>query len=113
MHLAGAVDRMAAILAPDAALVVGDAKPVLLDFLDMLRPRIDEGDILTGLRHMRAGIAADRPGADDDDSLAHGSLPASALGTIVAFAGAKRQCADTMTASRLSLFAGMPILMSR
>src|SRR5690349_19126561 len=27
--------------------------------LDVLRPRIDEGDVLTGLRHMRSGIAAD------------------------------------------------------
>src|SRR5437764_13154515 len=72
-------------------LVMSDAQPVLLDFLDMLRPRIDEGHILTGLRDVRAGIAADRPGADDDDSLAHGSLPTAVLDGILAAAGVCRQ----------------------
>ena len=60
-------------------LVMRDAQPVFLDLLDVLRPRVDERHILAGLRHMRAGIAADRPGADDDDPLAHCFLPNSAF----------------------------------
>jgi hypothetical protein len=40
----------------------------------MLRPRIDEGDVLAGLHHMRAGIAADRAGADKCYFLAHAFL---------------------------------------
>ncbi len=42
--------------------------------LDMLRPRIDEGDVLAGLHHVGAGIAADRAGADKSDFLAHAFL---------------------------------------
>jgi hypothetical protein len=41
--------------------------------LDMLGPGIDEGHILTGLHHMRTGIAADGPRSDDHDFPAHGS----------------------------------------
>ncbi len=33
--------------------------------LDMLGPGVDEGHVLAGLHHMRAGISADRAGADD------------------------------------------------
>ena len=40
---------------------MGDAQAVLAHVLDMLGPRIDEGDVLAGLHHVRAGIAADRP----------------------------------------------------
>ncbi len=53
---------------------VGDAQAVLAHMLDMVRPRIDEGDVLAGLHHMRAGIAADRAGADKSDFLAHAFL---------------------------------------
>ena len=56
-------------------LVMRDAQPVLLDFLDMLGPWIDEGHVFAGLRHMRPGIAADRPDPDDCDALAHVFLP--------------------------------------
>ncbi len=75
------------------ALMVGDAQPVLLDLLDMLGPRIDEGDVFAGLRHMRPGVAADRPGADDDDPFAHGFLPASAVESIVDPGDIAEQCA--------------------
>ena len=47
---------------------VGDAQPVLAHMLDMLGPGIDEGDVLAGLHHMSAGIAADGAGPDDRDS---------------------------------------------
>src|SRR5579885_3019870 len=56
-------------------LVVGDADAVPVDRLDIFRPEVDEGDVFPGLRHMLAGIADDRPRADDDDPLAHGDSP--------------------------------------
>ena len=52
---------------------VGDAQPVLAHVLDMLGPGIDEGHVLAGLHHMRAGIAADRARSDDRDLPAHAS----------------------------------------
>ena len=51
---------------------VGDAQAVLSHVLDMRGPRIDEGHVLAGLHHVRAGIAADRARPDDGDFLAHG-----------------------------------------
>ena len=52
---------------------VGDAQPVLAHMLDMLGPGIDERDVLAGLHHMGAGIAADGACSDDRDLPAHGS----------------------------------------
>ena len=51
--------------------MVGDAQSMAADFVDILRPRIDEGDILAGSRHMRAGVATDRPGPHDDNAPGH------------------------------------------
>jgi hypothetical protein len=53
---------------------VGDAQPALPHVLDMLRPGIDERDVLTRLHHMGAGIAADGARSDDRDLPAHGFL---------------------------------------
>jgi hypothetical protein len=39
---------------------------------DMLGPGVDEGDVLTGLHHMRPGISADGTRSDDCDFPAHG-----------------------------------------
>src|SRR4051794_1862467 len=41
-----------------------DRQPVLFHVIDMLGPEIDKGHVLARLDHVRAGIAADRPGAD-------------------------------------------------
>jgi hypothetical protein len=60
-------------------LMVGNAKAVAVDRLDILRPEIDEGDILPGLRHVRTRIGADRSRADDDNPLAHRFPPALIL----------------------------------
>jgi hypothetical protein len=54
---------------------VGDAQPALPHVLDMLRPGIDERDVLTRLHHMGAGIAADGARSDDRDFSAHGFSP--------------------------------------
>src|SRR6516165_9405115 len=57
------------------AFVVGDAQAVLLHLLDMRRPKIDEGHILAGARHVRSGVTAHRAHADDRDPFAHNSSP--------------------------------------
>src|SRR5271169_7126477 len=44
---------------------MGNPQTVLADGLDVLRPRVDVGDVFAGLHHMGAGITADRPRADD------------------------------------------------
>ena len=72
-------------------LVMRDAQPVFFDLCDIFRPRIDEGHVLARLRHMRAGITADRPRADDDNAFAHGSLPIRFLLPILAAAQRCRQ----------------------
>ena len=56
---------------------VGDAQAVLAHVLDMLGPGIDEGHVLAGLHHMRAGIAADRPRSHDRYLPAHAFAPFS------------------------------------
>src|SRR5689334_20869576 len=61
------------------ALVVRYAQAVLLHLVDMGRPHVEEGHILSGLHHMRPGIAADRSDADDCDFLAHPCSPACAV----------------------------------
>ena len=50
-------------------LGVRDAQPVLAHVLDVLGPGIDEGDVLAGLHHVRADVAADGACADDGDFL--------------------------------------------
>ena len=75
---------------------------------DVRWPGIDEGDVLARLRHMRAGIAADRAGAHDRDLVTHGFLPSQheraadrrAMGTTVA--------ADAALSSRGVGQTGMP-----
>src|SRR5262249_60051989 len=47
-----------------------DREPVLFHVLDMLGPEIDEGHVLAGLDHMRAGIATDRARAHHRNLLA-------------------------------------------
>ena len=54
---------------------VGDAQAVLAHVLDMLGPRIDEGDVLARLHHMGAGIAADRARTNDGYFPTHAFLP--------------------------------------
>ncbi len=44
---------------------MGDPQTVLADGFDVFRPRIDVGHVFAGLHHMRPGITADRPRADD------------------------------------------------
>ena len=48
---------------------VADLQAVRSHVLDMLGPGIDEGDVLAGLRHVRAGIAADGARPHDRDLL--------------------------------------------
>ena len=52
-----------------------DGEPVAADRLDMLGPGIDQDDVEPVMREMAAGIAADRPGADDRNALVHDLLP--------------------------------------
>src|SRR2546428_6702985 len=40
----------------------------------MLGPRVDQGDVETVMREVSPGVAADRPGADDDDALVHSAM---------------------------------------
>ena len=55
---------------------MGDAQAVLAPYmLDMLWPRIDEGDVLTGLHHVGAGIAADRTRTNNRYFPTHAFLP--------------------------------------
>src|SRR5438128_2465792 len=57
---------------------MGDPEPVAAYGFDILRPGIDIGHVFAGLHHMRSGIGADRPGADDRDLLLrHTSSPTS------------------------------------
>src|SRR5581483_4809172 len=42
---------------------MADAQALGAHGLHVLRPGVDEGDVLARLRHVRAGIAADRAGA--------------------------------------------------
>ena len=56
-------------------LVVRYAQAVLLNLLDVLRPGINEGDRFASTCHIRAGISADCPCADNGDVLAHGTPP--------------------------------------
>jgi hypothetical protein len=41
--------------------------------LDLLGPRIDERDVVTGAREERAEVAADSSRTDEEDLLAHGA----------------------------------------
>ena len=50
------------------------AQAMLAHVLDMGGPRVDEGHVLAGLNHMRAGITANRAGADDRNFSAHSVL---------------------------------------
>ena len=51
-------------------------QPVLADRLDMLGPRVDQGDVEAVMREVPAGIPADRPGAEHDNPLVrHLSAP--------------------------------------
>ncbi|HTW50722.1 MAG TPA: hypothetical protein VME45_02365 [Stellaceae bacterium] len=75
----GEVQRLAFDRERLRALMVGDADAVAVDRRDVLGPEIDEGDVFPGLRHMCAGIAADRAGTDHDDPLAHRFPPALIL----------------------------------
>src|ERR1700733_6342163 len=45
--------------------------PATADRLDMRRPWIDQRDVVTKGREVRADITADRTGADEGDALAH------------------------------------------
>ncbi len=51
-------------------------RPMALHALDMLGPGVEEGHILAGLSHVRAGIAADGAGADYRNPGVHGFLRA-------------------------------------
>src|SRR6266849_6215571 len=63
---------------------MGDAQTLRAHGLDVLRPRIDEGDVFAGLRHMRSGIPADRARAHNRYLQAHLSLlPVSISGSCV------------------------------
>ncbi len=55
---------------------VRDAQPVLAHRLHVLGPRVDEGHVLAGLHHVRAGISPDRARPDDRNLPAHAFLPA-------------------------------------
>ena len=60
--------------------VGGDAlerKAVAADRLDMLGPGVDQRDVEPVMGEVPAGIAADSPGADDDDPLVHYSCSLS------------------------------------
>src|SRR5262249_33644940 len=48
-----------------------EVQPLPPDRLDVLRPGVDQGDVLTGPRQVTADVAADRAGAHERDSLAH------------------------------------------
>jgi hypothetical protein len=48
----------------------GELEPVPAHVLDVLGPRIDQRDIVTGTGHVTARITADRTGAHYDDTLA-------------------------------------------
>ena len=48
---------------------MGDPETLVADGFDIFRSRIDVGHIFAGLHHMRAGIAADRAGADNRNFL--------------------------------------------
>ena len=58
---------------------VGDAQAVLPHVFDMLGPWVDERDVLAGLHHMGAGVAADRTRSDDRYLPPHAFLPAFSL----------------------------------
>src|SRR5262249_29162837 len=48
-----------------------DTQAMLAHMFDMLGPWIDEGHVLTGLHHMRTGIAANRTRTHDRYFVAH------------------------------------------
>ena len=50
-----------------------DVEPVTPDRLDLLGPRIDEGDVMAGAGQMAAEVAPDRSRSDEHESLRHRS----------------------------------------
>src|SRR5262249_28526596 len=50
-----------------------DVKTVAPDRLDLLGPRIDEGDVVSGAGEVTAKVAPDRAGSDEHHALLHGS----------------------------------------
>ena len=58
------------------ARVMRDAQAVLLHFIDVRRPHVDEGHVLAGPHHMRPGITAHRSDPDHRYSLPHHPSPA-------------------------------------
>src|SRR5260370_20050629 len=62
---------------------MGDAQTLRAHRLDVLRPWIDEGDVLAGLRHMCSGIPADRARAHNRYLQAHLSLLLASISGIV------------------------------
>jgi hypothetical protein len=63
------------------ALVMRDAQAVLLHFIDMRRPQVDERHLLAGPHHVRPGVTADRSDPDDRDSLTHHCSPVIPCGS--------------------------------
>src|SRR5204862_7154080 len=59
--------------------VAVECQPVLTDRLDMLGPGVAQDYVDPVMGEVTAGVAADRPGADDRDAFPHDLLPVSCL----------------------------------